>query len=68
MIKYQRTSGMVSTFPTAISLVIVHPTDGLLNMDSLAVFSFNSNQVRVLIIDLDSAILAESFSSNTFKA
>jgi hypothetical protein len=36
-------------------------------MDSLAVFSFNSNQVRVLMIDLDSAILAESFSSNTFK-
>jgi len=37
-------------------------------MNSLAVFNFNSNQVRVLIIDLDSAKMAESFGSNTFKA
>ena len=36
-------------------------------MDSLTVFSFNSNQVRVLMIDLDSAKMAESFSDNTFK-
>ena len=37
---------MVSTFPTAISLVIVHPADGLLNMDSLAVFQFDSQEIR----------------------